>query len=213
MEIKTFYFNPIRECCYLAWDDTKACVIIDPGNYGERELQRLKDFVAERQLKPEMILLTHGHFDHVLGLDATARNWQVDAWMHPGDHDILERTVDWCAQLGLEYTRFTGTMHELADNEIVRFGNTELKVIATPGHTPGGVCFLNEQDKTLFSGDTLFAGSIGRTDHVGGDYEELIHSIVTRLLPLDGETVVLPGHGPSSSIGYERATNPFLQGV
>ena len=213
MEIKTFYFNPIRECCYLAWDDTKACVIIDPGNYGERELQRMKDFVVERQLKPVMILLTHSHFDHVLGLEATAQAWKIDAWMHPDDRMILDRSIDWCAQLGLTFCRFTGTMHDLADGEILRFGNTELKVLATPGHTPGGVCFLNETDKILFTGDTLFAGSIGRTDHIGGDYDQLIQSIENKLMPLDGEIMVLPGHGPASSIGYERATNPFLQGL
>ena len=147
MEIKTFYFNPLRECCHLAWDDTKECVIIDPGNYGDRELQRMEDFVAEHQLKPVMILLTHGHFDHVLGLEMTAQAWKIDAWMHPDDKMILDSSIDWCAQLGLTLCRFSGTMHDLADGETLRFGHTELKVLATPGHTPGGVCFLNETDK------------------------------------------------------------------
>jgi glyoxylase-like metal-dependent hydrolase (beta-lactamase superfamily II) len=213
MEIKIFYFNPLRECCYLAWDDTKECVIIDPGNYGERELQRMKDFVAERGLKPVKILLTHGHFDHVLGLEVVSRTWNLDTWLHPADRDLLARSIEWCVQLGLEFRPFTGQFHDLADGDIIEFGHTVLKVLATPGHTPGGVCFFNEQDGVLFTGDTLFAGSIGRTDHVGGDYDQLIDSINQKILPLDGNVTVLPGHGGSSSIGYERATNPFLHGA
>ena len=210
MEIKIFYFNPLRECCYLAWDETKECVIIDPGNYGERELQRMKDFVADHGLKPVKILLTHGHFDHILGLEAVSRAWGLDTWLHPADRDQLDSSIEWCRQLGLELRPFTGQFHDLADGDSIAFGHTVLKVLATPGHTQGGVCFYNEQDGILFTGDTLFAGSIGRTDHIGGDYDQLIDSITRKILPLDGNVTVLPGHGGSSSIGYERATNPFL---
>ncbi|MBR0222763.1 MAG: MBL fold metallo-hydrolase [Bacteroidales bacterium] len=211
METKTFYFNPIRECCYVAWDETGSCVFIDPGCNGERELQRLKDFVAQKQLKPEKILLTHGHFDHILGLENVAQTWGVDAWIHPDDHEQMVRSGQWCSQLGLAFKPFTGTLHDLSDGEILTFGQTQLRVITTPGHTQGGVCFLCEKDGVLFSGDTLFAGSIGRTDHPGGDYDQLIDSIGRKLLTLDGDITILPGHGPTSSIGYERATNPFLQ--
>lgn len=213
MDIKTFYFNPLRECCYLAWDDTKECVVIDPGNCGERETQRVKDFVAEAQLKPVKILLTHGHFDHVLGLEDLAQAWGLDAWMHPGDREQLVRSGQWSVQLGLPWKPFTGRMHDLSDGERIGFGHTTLTVIATPGHTQGGVCFFQEEDGILFTGDTLFAGSIGRTDHLGGDYDQLMDSIHRKILPLDGDIRVLPGHGGSSSVGYERATNPFLQGI
>jgi len=213
MEFKTFFFNPLRECTYLAWDDTKECVIIDPGCYGVRELQRMIDFVLEQALKPVKILLTHGHFDHVLGLEAVARTWGLDVWMHPEDRSQLVHSGEWCAQLGLDFHPFAGTIHDLADGDLVCFGHTELKVLATPGHTEGSVCFLNEKDGVLFSGDMLFAGSIGRTDHIGGDYDKLIDSLVRTIMPLDGNITVLPGHGGSSSIGYERATNPFLQGA
>ena len=211
METKTFYFNPIRECCFVAWDQTGSCIFIDPGCYGERELQRLKDFVAQKELKPEMILLTHGHFDHILGLEDVARTWGLDAWIHPDDHEQMVRSGQWCSQLGLAFKPFTGTLHDLSDGQVLRFGQTELRVITTPGHTRGGVCFLCEKDAILFTGDTLFAGSIGRTDHPGGDYDQLIDSIDRKLLPLDGDIIILPGHGTPSSIGYERATNPFLQ--
>ena len=211
MEIKAFYFNPLRECCYLAWDATGECVVIDPGNYWEREEQRIVGFVEDRHLKPIRILLTHGHFDHILGLEGLARTWHVDAWMHPGDRELMARSGEWCAQLGMAFQPFKGTVHDLADGDTVTFGESRLKVLATPGHTPGGVCFLSEEAQTLFTGDTLFAGSIGRTDHIGGDYDQLIESIHTKILPLDGDIAVLPGHGPASSVGYERATNPFLQ--
>ena len=213
MEIKTFYFNPLRECTYLAWDDTKECVIIDPGNFGPRELERMTSFVSEQGLKPVKILLTHAHFDHVLGLQDVSQTWKLDAWLHPEDRSQLQSSAAWCAQLGLEFHTYTGQLHDLADGDQICFGHTVLKVLATPGHTQGSVCFLNEKDGVLFSGDTLFAGSIGRTDHVGGDYDQLIDSLVRKLLPLDGDITVLPGHGGSTSIGHERATNPFLQGA
>lgn len=211
MEIKTFYFNPLRTCCHVLWDQTGECVFIDPGCNGERELQRLVDFVDTQRLKPVKILLTHGHFDHILGLEAVSRRWGLDAWIHPDDREQMARSGQWCSELGLVYTAFTGVLHDLADGDSVSFGETVLKVIATPGHTRGGVCFYEEADAVLFSGDTLFAGSIGRTDHPGGDYDRLIESIGTRLLPLDGDVKVLPGHGTGTTIGYERATNPFLQ--
>ena len=211
MEIKTFYFNPLRECCYIAWDETRECVIVDPGNYTDYELERLKDFVSSRQLKPVKILLTHGHFDHVLGLQDVARTWNLDAWMHPEDRSQLLSSGAWCAQLGLDFHPFTGQFHDLADGDRIHFGHSVLKVLSTPGHTQGGVCFLDEEDGVLFSGDTLFAGSIGRTDHLGGNYDQLIDSLIRKILPLDGNTTVFPGHGGSTSIGYERATNPFLQ--
>ena len=211
MEIKTLYFNPLRECCYLAWDDSRECVIIDPGCYWPRELQRMQDIVAEKQLKPVKILLTHGHFDHVLGLEDVAQTWRLDAWMHPADKEQLVRSGQWCEELSLAFKPFTGVMHDLADGDVISFGNSTLKVLSTPGHTQGCVCFYDEADGILFTGDTLFAGSIGRTDHPGGDYDQLLESIAKRILPLDGDVVVLPGHGGSSSVGYERVTNPFLQ--
>ena len=211
MEIKTFYFNPLRECCYVVWDDTAECVIIDPGCHGDREFERLRLFVEEKQLKPVSVLLTHGHFDHILGLEDTARCWDLDVFLDPDDRMQLDLALNWSRELGLTYKPFTGRLRDLADGDVIRFGHTQLRVITTPGHTQGCVCFYSEAEQLLFTGDTLFAGSIGRTDHPGGDYDQLIESIARKLLPLDGDVKVLPGHGPSTTIGYERATNPFLQ--
>ncbi len=211
MEIKTFYFNPIRTCCYVAWDDTKECVIVDPGCNGRREFQRLVDFVAINELKPVKVLLTHGHFDHILGLADTAAQWPVEVYLHPADRALLPQSEEWSRQLGLEMKPYDGPFTDLADGDIIRFGHTELKVLATPGHTPGGVCFYCEADAVVLSGDTLFAGSIGRTDFEEGDLDRLLGGIAKKLMTLDGDTTVLPGHGPATSIGYERSTNPFLR--
>ena len=211
MEIKTFYFNPIRECCHLAWDASRECVIVDPGCYGENETGRLTGFVRDSGLTPVKILLTHCHFDHILGLSAVAAAFpDAEVCVNPLEDGQLKRTIEWCAGLGLKYTPYSGPMHWLHDGDTVAFGRTSLEVIATPGHTEGGVCFYCKEDALLFSGDTLFAGSIGRTDHPGGDYDQLINSITTRLMTLDGEVKVLPGHGYPTSVGYERATNPFI---
>jgi len=210
MEIKTFFFNPIRTCCYVAWDETQECVIVDPGCNGQREFQRLVDFITLTKLKPVKVLLTHGHFDHILGLADVAAKWPVDVCLNPADRPLLPKSVEWARDLGLAVKSYEGPIADLADGDIVRFGNTELTVLATPGHTRGGVCFHSAKDAVVFTGDTLFAGSIGRTDLEEGNLEDLLESISKKLLPLDGDTVVLPGHGPATSIGYERSTNPFL---
>ncbi len=211
MEIKTFYCNPLRECSYVAWDETLECVIIDPGFYGDRERQRLEAFVTEKNLRPVKVLLTHGHFDHTLSLDYVARRWNAGVLMHPADRVQLDNAVDWCRRLGLAYDLYEGPFTDLKDGDTVSFGHTTLRVIGTPGHTEGGVCFLEESGGVLFSGDTLFAGSIGRTDHPGGDYDRMMDSLNRILMTLDGDIKVLPGHGPGTTVGYERATNPFLQ--
>ena len=210
MEIKTFYFNPIRTCCYVAWDETKECVIVDPGCNGQREFQRIVDFVTLKELKPVKVLLTHGHFDHILGVADVAAKWPVEVCLNPSDKPLLPKSIEWARELGLEMKPYDGPFTDLADGAILRFGHTELTVLATPGHTRGGVCFYCAKDNVLFSGDTLFAGSIGRTDFEEGSLEQLLDGIAKKLMTLDGDTNVLPGHGPATSIGYERTTNPFL---
>lgn len=211
MNIKSFYFNELRECCYLVWDGTGECVVIDPGFGSENEFSRLKKFISENGLKPVKILLTHGHFDHVMGLEDAWRYWNVPVFGSVLDSIQIEKAPEYCSMLGLKSTPFTGQLTDIKDGDLVKFGQTELEVIFTPGHTQGGVCYYCRAESVLFSGDTLFAGSIGRTDHIGGDYEQLISSISRKLMTLDSDVDVLPGHGPATNIGYERSTNPFLE--
>ncbi|MBQ0025155.1 MAG: MBL fold metallo-hydrolase [Bacteroidales bacterium] len=211
MEIKSFYFNELRECCYVVWDDSLDCVIIDPGASSEGEFARLCGFISDSGLHPVKILLTHGHFDHVMGLEDAAVKWSVPVYMNSGDLVQLEAAPEYCRMLGLKSVPFSGKTTDINDGDIIEFGNSSFEVIATPGHTQGGVCYYGKESSVLISGDTLFAGSIGRTDHIGGDYEQLMKSITAKLLPLDSDVKVLPGHGYPTTIGYERATNPFLE--
>lgn len=210
MENKTFYCNELRECCYVVWDTTLECVLIDPGFNSINEFDRIKKFIAENNLKPVKILLTHGHFDHIFGLEDAARYWDIPVFFNTADIPQMEFGVRNAACFGLTLKPFTGEMTGIADGDAISFGKSRFEVIATPGHTPGGVCYYDREGACLFSGDTLFAGSIGRTDHLGGDLEQLLASIREKLMVLDSDVKVFPGHGLPTDIGYERATNPYI---
>lgn len=211
LQIKKFYFNPLRECCSVAWDETGECVIIDPGFYTTEERDELYRFISEHKLKPAGILLTHAHFDHVFGLKECASALDVPVYMDPADRPVLGNAGYFCRMFGFETPDTDVRTTDIHDGDTIKFGNTVFEVLSTPGHTPGGVCYYDRADKVLFSGDTLFAGSIGRTDHPGGDYDRLIEGIFSKLTVLDGDVDVVPGHGPSTTIADERTRNPFLQ--
>ncbi len=209
LKILTFKFNSFEENCSLAWDETGEGVIIDPGFYNAAEAEALYGKIKEKGVKPMMILLTHGHFDHIFGVKECADRYDIPVYMNQEDNYVLENNFS--RRFGLKEPDCTFSTMPLEDGQTIRFGNTEFKVISTPGHTPGGVCFYDMKDKVLFSGDTLFAGSIGRTDHPGGDYDKLIVSLMDKLMGLPGDVNVFPGHGRNTSIAEERTHNPFLQ--
>ncbi len=210
MEIKSLYFNGLRECCYVVWDESPECVIIDPGFCNENEFDRLKKFIEGKNLTPVKILLTHCHFDHVLGLEDARLFWNLPVFFDRRESEQLERAPRYSEMLGLKTKPFLGESNDINDGDTIRFGNTEFEVISTPGHTEGGVCYYCRRGGVIFTGDTLFAGSIGRTDHLGGNLEQLLDSITKKLMTLDGDVKVFPGHGAKTDIAYERATNPFL---
>lgn len=210
MEYRIFCFNELRECCYVVWDETGECVIIDPGFNCDSEFERLKKFIAEKGLKPVKILLTHAHFDHIWGLEDITKFWDLPVYYSFEDGPQFDLAIRYAQAFGYDLKPFTGRSFDLKDGDKVTFGKTVLDVLATPGHTPGGLCFLDKEEKVVFTGDTLFYGSIGRTDHIGGNCETLIKSINDKLMPLDGDIRVCPGHGNHTDIGYERATNPFI---
>lgn len=210
MENKVFYCNELRECCYIVWDETGECVLIDPGFNSQNEFDRIKKFILEKSLKPVKILLTHGHFDHIFGLEDAARYWNVKAYFNGEDLPRMEEAIKNAQYFGLTFKPFTGEAVDIKDGDKVTFGKSVLEVIGTPGHTPGGVCFLDREGGQLFSGDTLFAGSIGRTDLGGGDLELLLTGIRKKLMVLDSDVKVYPGHGVATDIGYERVTNPYI---
>lgn len=209
--IKTFYFNDLRVCCYIIWDDTKECIIVDPGAYSDSEKNRLVKFITENALKPVRLINTHGHFDHVMGNPFILSKWNIPVYMNHGDLKELSRVKSYCAYFGYEIEQPSSDVIDLKDGDVITFGNSSLKVYHTPGHSQGSVILYNEADKYVLTGDILFAGSIGRTDLPGGDYDVIKESLSTKVLTLPPDTVVYPGHGPVTEIAQEINTNPFLE--
>lgn len=184
--------------CYIVMDEkTKDAVVLDPGGDGEMLERAIKDMKAN----VKSILLTHGHMDHVGGVEYLSDKLNVPFYISKIDEEYMEKD-------NYVFGSIRNANGYLEDGNALSFGSLNIKVIATPGHTKGGLCFLIE-DK-LFTGDTLFQGSIGRTDFIGGSFLEIIDSIKTKLLPLGDEIEVYPGHGPKSSIGYEKGYNMYL---
>ena len=211
MQIVKFVFNPIQENTYIVWDETKECVVIDAGNASAREDRILSDFIEEQGLKPVMAINTHCHFDHILGVEFVRETYGAKFAASSADNAIMLGSKSHCAMFGLEVGELPATIDiDLASTEELHFGNTVLRVIPTPGHTPGGVSLLHEESKSLFTGDTLFRECIGRTDLPGGDYPTIIKSILGKILPLGDEVVIYPGHGDKSNIGHESMYNPFV---
>lgn len=212
INIKTFSFNPFRENTYLMWNRAGECILVDPSPYTVEEKGSLFSYISDNQLRPKEIWLTHGHFDHVFGVADVAREYSVPVRMHPDDRIILENNHIFAASVLLEAPDCSFGTIDFADGEVLdALPDSPFKVIWTPGHTPGSVCLVNFTDRVMLSGDTLFAGTIGRTDHLGGDYDLEIVSVMDKLMGLPGDIDVLPGHGGMTTIGDERTHNPFLQ--
>ena len=213
LNIKTFVFNSFRENCYVLWDGDGNCVFVDPGCYWPEEFARLKEVVEAERLTPKAVWLTHGHFDHVHGVIKVVGEYSVPVLMSPDDRMILDGNPAAVKAFGLTaHDSSEIRTEDIRDGEVLdTLAGSPFRVITTPGHTPGGVCYYSETDKVLLSGDTLFAGTIGRTDHPGGDYDRLIISVMDKLMGLPGDVDVLPGHGRRTTIACERTGNPFLQ--
>ncbi len=195
-------FNPLGTNCSVLWNEgARGCVVADPGMASPEEYNRLKELFEKNSLTLEAIILTHGHFDHTWGVESLLKQYPVPVYMHPADRFLLPK--------GLAKLDFPTL--DIADGDALTLAGISWKVIHTPGHTPGSVCWWSQADSLLLSGDTLFAGSIGRTDLEGGDYEKLMSSIKEKLLCLPGETDVIPGHGGATSIAREGMYNPFLE--
>ena len=211
IHVEYFTVNAFMERCSIVWDEEGNCTFVDPGCGNEKEIAEVTAFVKKKGLKPVCIMLTHGHFDHVLGVaELAAAYGGLPVYMNPADKVTVDSNSYFSRMFNVDDPAPFMTS-DIAEGSIIKVGNLRFEVLETPGHTPGGVSYLERNEKILFSGDTLFAGSIGRTDLPGGDYDALMKSIFEKLMILDGDVKVIPGHGPASEIAQERTTNPFLQ--
>lgn len=204
-------FNPLMENTFVVIDKASGeCVIIDAGNYSAAEDRALANFISERNLKPVMALNTHGHIDHILGVNFVKETFDVPFAVHSKDKFLIDSATEHGKLYGLKMESTPTIDIDLKEREEIKFGESVLKVIHTPGHTPGHVCLFEPKSKVLFTGDTLFRESIGRTDLPGGDYSWIMESILNKLVPLGDDVDIFPGHGPKSSIGHEVLYNPFV---
>ncbi|MCH5173121.1 MAG: MBL fold metallo-hydrolase [Bacteroidales bacterium] len=210
MLLRRFIVNRLEENCWVASADGKGCVVVDPGQDGASETEALKEFFSSSGLKPEAVLITHGHMDHVYGVAAIQREYGTPVYMSPLDIPTLDY-FDSVKKLGIHVPDRDFSITAAEEGSIVEAGGLRFRAIATPGHSPGGLCWIDDGAGIMFTGDTLFAGTIGRTDLVYGDYDSLIKSIMDKLMGLPGETEIYPGHGPSGTIAGERTGNPFLE--
>lgn len=204
-------FNPFQENTYLVYDETKECAIFDPGCYTEEEQAELRDRIEALGLRPVRLINTHCHIDHVFGNSYVADAYGLPLEIHHGELPVLESVPEHARFFGIALPHPSPAPGRfIAAGEIITFGQTELRALLTPGHSPASLSFYCAADRFILAGDVLFQGSIGRTDLPGGDYRTLIASIRDQLLPLGDDVTVYPGHGPETTIGYERRHNPFL---
>ena len=208
--VKRFVFSPVEENTYVVYNESLDCCIIDPGCYFGNERNELKEFISEQSLLPKYLLNTHCHLDHVFGEKFVAETYQLVPHLHIKEREMLELAPLAGVRWNLPFDGYKGALNYLTEGEVIRLGEDELKVLFTPGHSPGHICFYVEKQKMILSGDVLFRESIGRTDLPGGDHQTLLTSIREKLFILPDEVVVHPGHGPETTIGHEKENNPFL---
>lgn len=210
MQVASFTFNDFAENTYVLFDETGKCAIVDPGCHKVHEQQELTSFIREHQLTPELLINTHCHIDHVLGNSFVARTYNLPLHLHRDELQTYRETERWSQLFGMVVEEIPEPQVYLAEGETVTFGNTTLSVLFTPGHSVASLSFYHAASGQLISGDVLFYQSIGRTDLPGGDFDTLVNSIRTRLFTLPDDTRVYSGHGPQTTIGFEKKHNPFL---
>ena len=211
MKIHRFIFNPLQENTYIVWDESCECAVIDAGNLSAREDRALSDFIEAQGLKPVLAVNTHGHFDHLAGVSYLCNTYGIPFALSSKDAFLLEAAPQTARMYGVQVGETPAkTDIDLDGLGEITFGRTTLRIIPTPGHTPGHVSLFEPESKSLFTGDTLFRESIGRTDLPGGDYSWIMRSILENLLPLGDEVRIFAGHGEETTSGHESLYNPFV---
>lgn len=210
MEVFRLVFSPIEVNTYILSDNTGQCAVIDCGCFNQTEFERLAEFISKKNLNPALLLNTHCHLDHVFGNAMFLKKYRLGTLCHKDEEVNRKDSVYIASVFGMKMEIPPEPAGLIAEGSIVSFGDSEMKALFVPGHTSGSLAFYSEKDKIVFTGDALFAGSIGRTDLKGGDYDRLIQSIREKLFVLPPDTVVYPGHGEPTTIETEMKTNPYF---
>jgi hydroxyacylglutathione hydrolase len=210
IRIAPFTFNAFQENTYILNDETSECVIIDPGCDSAEEKKVLVDFIEREKLKPVKLLLTHAHIDHIMGNSFLSNKYGLKIEMNELEAPVLKAAPLYAEMYGIPFDPSPDATVFLNEGDEVKFGNSVLKILFTPGHSPGALCFYNTEQKFIIAGDVLFHESIGRTDLPYGDHETLIKNIREKLFTLPDDFKVFSGHGPTTTIGHEKRNNPFL---
>lgn len=206
MNINTLVVGPLGVNCSILDDGKGNCIIFDPGD----DFDVIVNFMESNNLKPVKILNTHGHFDHLGAVQKLRKKYKIYFYIHKGDEQLTKLASQTASMYGLPAVEVPEIDSFFVENDIFDFGDISIKVIATPGHSAGGVCFLIEKMNLLIAGDTLFRGSVGRTDFPYADHNSLISNIKNKLFILDDSIEVITGHGEPTTIGYEKRNNPFI---
>ncbi len=211
LHVKSFTFSPIQENTYILYNEQKEGCIIDPGCYFPEERDELKTDIDQTGLKPVLLLNTHCHLDHVFGNKFVHDTWGLPLHLHENEKQVLAFAPQSALMYQLPFDNYNGPMVYLREKTILRLGEEELEIRFTPGHSPGSVSFYHQAGGFIIGGDVLFNGSIGRTDLPGGNFEVLKQSILDQFYELPDDTKVYSGHGPVTTIGYEKENNPFVK--
>ena len=208
--VKAFTFSPVQENTYILYNEQKTAFIIDPGCYFDEERDELASFLKQTELQPIQLLNTHCHLDHVFGNKWIYETYGLELHLHVNEKQVLDFAPASGLMWNLPFDNYNGPLHWLKEGDELEMGDDKLTVLFTPGHAPGHVCFYCKAQNFVIGGDVLFRESIGRTDLPGGHHQTLLNSIRTQLFVLPDETIVYSGHGPATTIGYEKRNNPFL---
>ncbi len=211
LTLKSFAFNPLAENTYVLSDQKDACVIIDPGCYFDNERTTLQEYIEQQGLSPKILLNTHCHLDHVFGNRFVGETWDLPLYLHEKELPVLNAAPAMGREWGMPFENYDGEHLFLTPGETILLGDDRLTILFLPGHSPGSVGFYSADQGFLIGGDVLFRESIGTSDLPGGDHATLLRSIREQIFTLPNDTVVYPGHGEPTTVGHERAHNPFLR--
>lgn len=209
--VKVFIFSPVQENTYVLYNEKDECIIIDPGCYYDNERDELAFFIDSNGLTPVLLLNTHCHLDHVFGNKWVSEKYGLKLHLHEKEKPVLDYAPTAGLRWNLPFDNYQGDVIYLREGDTIQLGEDNLEVFFTPGHSPGSIVFYCRKQQFVISGDVLFKMSVGRTDLPGGDHMTLLNSIQTKLFVLPDEVKVYPGHGDTTTIGFEKRNNPYLR--